>query len=100
MVNGAITPQTLHNTKNLHDHGPAGRKAICLAEVTAAGLVRYRRFGPLGAIGAAVLRGGRVALLVDQAGAAQGLGHRAVGRGRRGVAAVGALGSAAPAVTG
>jgi hypothetical protein len=54
----------------------------------------------LRAVGAAVLLAGRVALVVDQAGAAQSLGHRAVRRGRLGIAAVAGLGSPAPAVTG
>src|SRR6201996_7917472 len=53
----------------------------------------------LGAVGAAVLRLG--ALVVQEARAAEGIGHRAVGRGRLSVAAVAALGgSPAPAVVG
>src|SRR6185437_16009395 len=54
----------------------------------------------LGAVAAAVLLA-VAALVVEQAGAAQRLGHRAVGRGRLGVAAVtAALGAPAPAVMG
>src|ERR1700761_3279406 len=53
----------------------------------------------LGAVGAAVLRLG--ALVVQEARAAEGIGHRAVGRGRLSVAAAAALGgSPAPAVIG
>ncbi len=61
------------------------------------------RLTRLRAVGAAVLLAGRVALVVDQAGAAEGLGHRAVRRGRLGVAGIAlrpGLGSPAPAVTG
>ena len=49
----------------------------------------------LGAVGAAVLLASAVALVVDKASAAECLGHRAVRRGRLGVAGI----AAAPAVS-
>src|SRR3984885_5073751 len=60
----------------------------------------FRRGCGLRTILAAVLLAWFAALVVDEAGAAEGLGHRVVRRGRLGIAPVRALGSAAPAVTG
>jgi hypothetical protein len=54
----------------------------------------------LRAVLAAVLLAGLGTLVVDKAGAAESLGHRAVRRGRLGVASLTGLASAAPAVIG
>jgi hypothetical protein len=70
---------------------PKFRAAVFAAEIS------------LGAVLAAVLLAWLGVLVVDKAGAAEGIGHRAVRRGRLRVAGIAlrpGLGSAAPAVIG